>query len=128
MKIRDLPRPVTAAKSDSTPNGEWIGVTPLGKGPSALAQCEATIRSQMGNGYVLEYVSLPDVKPNPGHETDSDFLKMKQRHKDEAGSLLAIARLGACQADRTERVRTHPAEMGKRRRRQWPLGCRLSHT
>ncbi|HEV7691310.1 MAG TPA: HNH endonuclease [Hyphomonadaceae bacterium] len=94
MKIRDLPRPVTAAKSDSTPNGEWIGFTPIGRGPGAPKQCESAIRGQMGDGYVLEYVSLTEVKPNPGFEKDPDFLSMKQRHKDEAGSLLAVARLG----------------------------------
>ncbi|HWA22017.1 MAG TPA: HNH endonuclease [Caulobacterales bacterium] len=93
MRIGDLARPVTTAKSDWLPGDTWIGFTPTGVGPGATAQCQSTVNRKLADGYLLEYITEQIVDPNPGHENSPEFLKQKEVHKGKAGRLVAVHRL-----------------------------------
>ncbi|HJS85820.1 MAG TPA: hypothetical protein VJ779_10195 [Acetobacteraceae bacterium] len=93
LRIKDLPNPITAAKADWLPGTTWLGFTPHSDEPHAASQCEATINRQMGDGYVLEYITQGIERPNAGFENDPDYLEISRKHPDLAGRFIAIHRL-----------------------------------
>jgi len=93
MIISDLTQSVLASKADWLPGDDWLGFTPQGKGPDAVAKCQSTIQSQFVDGYVLEYVTEGMESPNPGFETHPKFLSDKENHEKYKGRLIAIHKL-----------------------------------
>ncbi|WPB87698.1 HNH endonuclease [Sediminicoccus rosea] len=91
--IADLPAPVTAAKADWLVASHWIGFTPAGDGPDAPGRCQATISSQAGNGYVIEYITLNFGTPKPAYLADPRYLAERAEHAAVAGRLVAVHRL-----------------------------------
>ena len=91
--IADLPAPVTAAKADWLVASHWIGFTPVGDGPNAPGRCQATISSQIANGYVIEYITLSFGKPKAAYLTDPRYLAERAEHAAVAGRLVAVHRL-----------------------------------
>jgi 5-methylcytosine-specific restriction enzyme A len=96
--VKDLGAPVTAAKVDwlpgDSPDGaKWMGFTPLGMSPAAIAQCQSTIARQANGGYILEYITQTFGKPNPGFDHDPHLQADRAKHADLAGRLIAIHRL-----------------------------------
>lgn len=93
--IADLPARVTAAKADWLAASHWIGFTPVGNGPDAPGQCQATIAGQAGNGYVLEYITRNFGTPNAAYINDPEYLAERAQHATVAGRLVAVHRLRA---------------------------------
>lgn len=93
LRIKDLARPVTASKADWLPGTTWLGFTPHSAEPHAASQCEATINRQMGDGYVLEYVTQAIERPNVGFENDPEYLETLREHPNLAGRFVAVHRL-----------------------------------
>jgi 5-methylcytosine-specific restriction protein A len=93
MRIRDLPRPVTASKADWLPANQWAGFTPTGKGPDAHAKCEATIVRQMAKGYILERVTSNFGEPNSEFSDDPRIAQERIEHAKVADSLVAVHHL-----------------------------------
>lgn len=125
--IADLPAPVTAAKADWLAGYDWIGFTPASDSPGAAAQCAATINRQIGNGYVIEYITRNFGKVNPGFESDPRYLEERAAHAVHAGRLVAVHRLWASYrplrailgGEEFERVQDMWAE--ERGRRRWSV-------
>jgi 5-methylcytosine-specific restriction enzyme A len=95
MKIRDLPEPVTASKSDWLAGTTWIAFTPTDGGLTARNRCQSTIRRQFGSGYVIEYITEKFGEPNAGFENDLQYLSEREAHKELAGRFIAVHRLRA---------------------------------
>ena len=95
MRIRDLPAPVTASKADWLPGVTWIGFTPRTDDLEGRNKCQSTIRTQCGHGYIIEYATKGFEKPNPGFESDPDYLAERNRHNDLAGRLISVHKLRA---------------------------------
>ena len=95
MKIRELPDPVTASKSDWLAGTTWIGFTPTDGDLTARNKCQSTIKRQFGDGYVIEYITEKFGEPNPGFENDPQYLADREAHKDFAGRFIAVHRLRA---------------------------------
>lgn len=93
MRIRDLPAPVTASKADWLPGTTWIGFTPQGQGPGAAAQCQATVRRQFGEGYVLERITQSFGEPNAAFANDPQVNEDRERHEKLKDRLVAVHRL-----------------------------------
>jgi 5-methylcytosine-specific restriction protein A len=93
MKIGDLKKSVTAAKSSWTPTGSWMGFTPDSSDLKSRNTCQSTIQRQFGDGYVLEYITANYGEPNKGFETHPRYLEHQRQHDEVAGKLLAIHRL-----------------------------------
>jgi 5-methylcytosine-specific restriction enzyme A len=93
MQVRDLPDPVTASKADWLPGTTWIGFTPQGRGPGAEAQCQATVKRQFGNGYVIERVTQSFGVPNPAFADDPLMKEDRERHDKLRDRLVAVHRL-----------------------------------
>src|ERR1700741_1527845 len=92
-RISGLTDTITAAKADWLPGTSWMGFTPPSDRPDAFARCQSTINRQIGKGLVIEYITLIFPDPNPGHETDPEYLAEKQAHSDSAGRLVGVHRL-----------------------------------
>jgi 5-methylcytosine-specific restriction protein A len=92
-RVSDLPALVTCAKADWLVATTWIGFTPAADGQGAESQCQATINSQIGGGYVLEYVTLSLGTPNPGTASQEDWQEEQEAHAVAAGRLIAIHKL-----------------------------------
>lgn len=92
-RISGLPSPVTAAKTNWRAASDCIGFSPHSDAPEAPSQREATVNRQIGNGYVLEYITLAFGKPNRGFERDPTYLEEVADHAPMAGRLVAIHRL-----------------------------------
>lgn len=90
LKIKDLPYPVMAAKSNWSAAGDWLGFTPTGKGSNAYSQCQSTINRQIKNGYIVEYITKSVQHPNDGFENDPAYLKTLAKHSKIAGRLIAV--------------------------------------
>ena len=67
MKIGDLPKRVRGVKGHwnpafperrEKPYDGWVGFTPTKDHPEARSSLRGTIDQQMGDGYILEYVSI----------------------------------------------------------------------
>ena len=122
--IADLTDPITTAKVDWLPGTTWMGFTPASDAPNAFAQCQSTINRQIHNGLVIEYITLSFPTPNPGHETDPEYLAEQQAHSTCAGCLVGVHRLRPTARNlRTiigyqeyEKLQNRWAEDGKRRR------------
>jgi 5-methylcytosine-specific restriction enzyme A len=95
LRIKNLPSPVTTAKADWLPGDHWLGFTPTDGTGAARERCRATINAQANNGYVLEYSTLKFDDPNPGFESDPQYLADKAAHRATAGKLIAVHRLRA---------------------------------
>jgi 5-methylcytosine-specific restriction enzyme A len=95
MRIRDLPDPITASKSDWLAGTSWIGFTPTDGSLTARNQCQGTIQRQFGRGYIIEYITEKFGDPNPGFETDPEYLADQESHKELAGRFTAVHRLRA---------------------------------
>jgi 5-methylcytosine-specific restriction protein A len=93
MLIRDLPRPVTAAKADWLPGTHWLGFTPTDGSTAAREQCRTTINRQMGNGYVLEYMTRSFGEPNPAFTNSPRVRLDREAHSAVAGKLVAVHKL-----------------------------------
>jgi 5-methylcytosine-specific restriction protein A len=93
MKIRNLPDPITASKSDWLAGTSWIGFTP--SDGSLTTSVKATIQRQFGPGYVIEYITKKFGEPNPGFEKDPEYLAERESHNDLAGRFIAVHRLRA---------------------------------
>lgn len=93
MKIRDLPRPVTASKADWLPAYQWMGFTPTGTGSDSRQKCQAAVIRQMANGFVLERVTSSFGEPNAGFERDPRIVRERAEHASVADSLTAIHQL-----------------------------------
>jgi len=93
MQVRDLPRPVTAAKADWLAGTTWMGFTPRSPSLSSRNQCTSAVQAQFGRGFVLEYVTAHFGRPNPGFETDPRYVEERERHRSMAGRLVALHRL-----------------------------------
>jgi 5-methylcytosine-specific restriction protein A len=134
LRIADLPAPVTAVKAEWTSSSTWIGFTPRSDGPNAVAQCQSTINRQLSNGFVIEYITLKSEVPNPGHETDPEYLAAKEEHSRSAGLLVAVHRLRPTARDlRTivgsadyERLQDTWARQGRRKR--WSVAFPIVET
>jgi 5-methylcytosine-specific restriction protein A len=124
LRVKDLDSPVTAAKADWLPGTTWLGFTPSSSEPHAAARCEATICSQMRDGYVLEYVTHSIDPPNHGFENDPDYLEVANEHPKLAGRLIGVHRLRPTMRPLNEiighmefeRLQDMWAQGGKRRR------------
>lgn len=95
LRIRDLPLPVRAAKSDWLVASHWLGFTPTGEGPNASAQCMSAVARQSNGGYVIEYITATFGEPNPGHDGDARYLADRAAHAEAAGRFVAVHRLRA---------------------------------
>jgi 5-methylcytosine-specific restriction protein A len=95
MKIRDLPDPVTASKSDWLAGDTWIGFTPTDGSLTARNKCQSTIQRQFDRGYIIEYITEKFGDPNPGFEADPQYLAERDDHKELAGRFIAVHRLRA---------------------------------
>ena len=93
LVISDLPHPIVASKADWIAATTWLGFTPTGGGPNARAACQSTIQRQMGDGFVLEYITETAEKPNAGFEDDPRYMEEKAHHRENRGRLLAVHRL-----------------------------------
>jgi len=93
MRIRDLPRPVTAAKADWLPGTHWIGFTPRDGSTNAREKRRAAINSQLNGGYVIEYVTLKFDDPNPGFKANPRYITEKAAHSKLAGKFIAVHKL-----------------------------------
>jgi 5-methylcytosine-specific restriction protein A len=93
MRIKDLPAPVTAAKADWLPGTHWIGFTPVDGSTNAREKRRAAINAQIDGGYIIEYVTLKFDDPNPGFETNPQYLADKAAHGEVAGKFIAVHRL-----------------------------------
>lgn len=123
-RIASLPAPVTAAKSDWRAADHWIGFTPVGRGPDAAMKCQATVSSQAGNGYVIEYITLRFGEPNDGFHDHPQYVRERDAHAADAGRLVAVHRLLSTAlslqtiigADEFEELQNMWDENGSRRR------------
>jgi 5-methylcytosine-specific restriction protein A len=95
IRVRDLPAPVTACKSDWLPGTSWIGFTPTENDLTARNRCQSTIQRQFNNGYVIEYITEKFGDPNPGFENSPEYLTERQNHKNVAGRFIAVHKLRA---------------------------------
>ncbi len=93
MRIGDLKKRVTAAKSNWTATGSWMGFTPEKGDLSSRNACQSTIQRQFGDGYVLEYITGQYGEPNKGFEDHPGYIEEREQHSQVAGRLLAIHRL-----------------------------------
>jgi 5-methylcytosine-specific restriction enzyme A len=101
-----------------------MGFTPPSDAPDAFEKGQSTINRQIGNGLVIEYITLTFPDPNPGHETDPEYLAEKHAHAVAAGCLVGVHRLRpSARKLRTmlgdgeyEKLQDRWAEEGKRRR------------
>jgi 5-methylcytosine-specific restriction enzyme A len=124
MKIRDLPDPVTASKSDWLAGDTWIGFTPTDGSLTARNKCQSTIQRQFGRGYIIEYITEKFGDPNPGFEADAQYLAERDDHKEFAGRFIAVHRLRATArpliqilgAEQFERLQEMWAQDGNRNR------------
>jgi 5-methylcytosine-specific restriction protein A len=99
MRIADLPNPVSAVKGHWNPEfpersslvDGWVGFTPPRDDVASRQQLRATVSRQMGNGYVLEYVSMS--RPPPNHNSRPLTPEDKATHTKAAGSLTAVFKL-----------------------------------
>src|SRR5204863_8882556 len=92
-RIADLPDPIASAKADWLTNTTWMGFTPSSDAPDAFPKCQSTVNRQVNNGLVIEYVTRDFPAPNPGHQTDPEYLTEKQAHSALAGRLVGVHRL-----------------------------------
>ncbi|TLX17083.1 HNH endonuclease [Rhizobium sp. MHM7A] len=93
MRIADLSRPVTAAKSDWSEAGAWMGFTPGSSHPDSIRRTEMTVLAQAEGGYVLEYITGSYGTPNAGYDKSEVYLSHKAAHEKLAGRLIALHRL-----------------------------------
>lgn len=93
MKVRDLPAKVTASKADWLAGTTWLGFTPTGGDTASRGQCQSTIKRQFGEGYVIEYITQQFSEPNPGFETDPQYVDERAAHLKLAGRFIAIHKL-----------------------------------
>jgi 5-methylcytosine-specific restriction enzyme A len=93
MRIRDLPHPVTASKSDWIGNHDWIGFTPTDGSLTARNKCQSNVQRQFGRGYIMEYITEDFPKPNLGFETDPQYLAEQERHDEFSGRLIGVHKL-----------------------------------
>lgn len=93
MRIADLGRPVTAAKSDWSAAKSWMGFTPGSSHPDSIRRTEMTVIAQAKSGYVLEYITRSYGIPNAGFEKSERYLGHKAAHEKLAGRLIALHRL-----------------------------------
>lgn len=95
MKISDLPGPITASKADWLAGTTWLGFTPTNGTLQSRNQCQGTIQRQYAGGYVIEYITEQFSEPNPGFETDPQYLEEREAHKELAGRFIAVHKLRA---------------------------------
>ena len=93
MKISDLPGPITASKADWLAGTTWLGFTPTNGSLQSRNQCQGTIQRQYAGGYVIEYITEQFSEPNPGFETDAQYLAEREAHKELAGKFIAVHKL-----------------------------------
>ena len=93
MRISDLDRPITAAKSHWVPGGSSLAFTPSDASVNARAACTSAVNRQAAGGYVLDYVSKDIEKPNPGFEDSPEYLSDLEDHAPVAGKIIAVHRL-----------------------------------
>jgi 5-methylcytosine-specific restriction protein A len=124
IRVRDLPAPVTACKSDWLPGTSWIGFTPTDDDLTARNKCQSTIRRQFQKGYVIEYITEKFGDPNPGFESSPEYLTERKNHKNVAGRFIAVHKLRATSrplevilgAKRFNNIQDMWAQDGKRNR------------
>ncbi len=119
MNISELPAPVTASKADWLAGTTWLGFTPAGGGLTERNRCQSTIQRQFDKGYVIEYITNQFSEPNPGFESDPDYLAQREAHRGLAGRLIAVHRLRTT-ARRLETILGE--EEFKRLQDMWALG------
>jgi 5-methylcytosine-specific restriction protein A len=61
----------------------------------ARESCRAAINGQVGNGYVIEYITLNFGDVNPAFKDDPQHLQERAAHRQLAGRLIAVHRLRA---------------------------------
>jgi 5-methylcytosine-specific restriction protein A len=93
VRIGDLPNQVTASKADWIASTTWLGFTPTNGSTASRAQCESTIQRQMGDGYVLEYITETAEQPNASFADDPLYLEEREQHTIHRGRFLAVHRL-----------------------------------
>ena len=93
MQIRDLPKPVVAAKSDWLMGTTWLGFTPASDQPNARQKCQSTIQRQCSGGYVIEYITESFEQPNKGYETDPIYLAERDEHEKIKGCFVSVHKL-----------------------------------
>ena len=93
LTVKDLPAAITASKADWLAGTTWLGFTPTNGSLSSRNQCEGTIQRQYADGYVIEYITEQFSEPNPGFESDPEYLDEKESHRELAGRLIAVHKL-----------------------------------
>lgn len=93
LKISDLPAPITASKADWLAGTTWIGFSPPADDLQSRNDCSRTIQRQFGKGYIIEYITEQFSQPNPGFESDLDYLADREAHKAQAGRFIGVHRL-----------------------------------
>lgn len=93
MKVSDLPSPITASKADWLAGTTWLGFSPTNGSLQSRNQCQRTIQRQYAGGYVIEYITEQFSEPNPGFETDPQYLDEREAHKALAGRFIAVHKL-----------------------------------
>jgi 5-methylcytosine-specific restriction enzyme A len=93
LRVRDLPRPVVAARAAWVVASHWMGFTPRDGTLNARARTMSTVAAQAGDGYVLEYITLNHLRPNVGFEGDAGYRADRARHAAVAGRLVGVHRL-----------------------------------
>lgn len=104
LRIRDLSLPVAAVKSNWVPATRSFDFTPKDASTNAQATIQSTVADQAHRAYVIEYIVHNIEKPNPGFETDPDYLKEVEIHSASAGKLTAVHRLRASARPKREIV------------------------
>lgn len=95
MRISDLDRPVTAAKSHWVPAGPSLNFTPSDGSTNARNACASAVVRQARNGWILDYVTRAIDRPNPGYEDTEEYREDLKLHEPVAGKLIAIHQLRA---------------------------------
>jgi 5-methylcytosine-specific restriction protein A len=93
VRIADLGRPVTAAKSDWSAAQSWMGFTPGSSHPDSIRRTEMTVIAQAQSGFVLEYITDSYGIPNVGYDKSERYLSHRTAHGKLAGRLIALHRL-----------------------------------
>jgi 5-methylcytosine-specific restriction protein A len=93
IRIGDLLRPVSAAKSNWHITDGTFDFTPRGNSFQSEEQLKDLVSSQAQGGLVLEYISKTIEKPNSGFESDPDYLEALRRRRPLEGRLIAVHRI-----------------------------------
>lgn len=96
LRIGDLPRPIVAAKSNWDVADVSLDFTPRSASLQSREALRSSVARQAQGGLIIEYISKSlQEDPNPGFESDPDYLAMLKRREKITGKLIAVHRIRA---------------------------------